>query len=818
MTQLTTVFLLSFLFLASGRSYAFCATNICSAELPNDTDSFRAVGRISVLLRSSPNWSSAYGKDLEDLSPFDGSCECKEAQAADADADLTEHLTELHLTYDYYSVECFMVPAEGGSRNWYPQGHFSVGDTQRTYNEWGRFYCQTDPFRFKFGTDLLDYRFEIAQAFMNDADLDGIGGSDDHCDNSLNAGPNFGWDVHRSGTLLTDEDAGNMRGCFAPKEWPAAETLGSIQSSCTATVTGKSLKSDARTEIFKMSAVAPSIVLGNGDELKAAAQTIFNLKYASQGDVYGHCKNADVHGPFSSDPYGKEYAEWQATGACGGANEVGQLEFVPNVSSGSVMVSCFVANDSDGDGVGNEEDNCPMTANGTPVYPDSFADASKRGCPITCAPGEEYVGGRCQLSCPGGSKRDGTSSSCKCDDSTIFDPSAGNICEDKDEDKDGVLWPTDQCLHTPFPAIVNAEGCEMDSDNDSVPDRIDHCPLTPTGTSIDLQGCGLDSDGDGIEDSIEYVDSKVDCRSSEIRGSDGQINKTLSKEIIRNRSAFNGKYLGCLRSQVDLDGDGVANDIDLCPATPKDEAVSQSCSAPSKTCGCSFSDLDLDGDGVPNADDLCPSSVGTMAGKGCANEDLNALPASNSCPVESFDALTQDFYSQIVAKGQAVNCQSPMDVVDSSNRAYGSVCKGTEGYATFQLEKNLNAVVSNNADLNARSACYLRGHTAAKVRSEYISPLYQEHQVKIWKNREQLQLLSASKQYACSALLNDYNVHVSVYHGLTLTPRETLGGHDRGEAVEIFDGGPLDVGAEAACGLYRPSADRDATHFLKLYP
>ncbi|MBC7531418.1 MAG: thrombospondin type 3 repeat-containing protein [Oligoflexus sp.] len=818
MNRLTTAFLLSFLFLASETSFAMCGTNICSAELPNDTDSFRAVGRISVLLTSSPKWSSAYSKDTDDVSPFDGSCECKGAQAADAEADLTDHLSDLHLTYDYYNVECFMVPAQGGSRNWYTQGRFSVGDTERTYNEWGLYFCQSNPFRFKFGTDLVDYRFEISQALMNDNDLDGLGGSDDHCDNSLKAGPNFGWDAHQSGTLLLGEEAGNLRGCFAPKEWPSAETLGSIKTSCVATVTGKARKAQERSEIFRMSAVAPSIVLDQGDELKKAAQTILNLKYESQGDVYAHCKNNDVEGPFSSDPQGKEYAEWQAKGACGGAEELGQLEFVPYVFGGSVVVICSVANDADGDGVGNEADICPMTPAGTAVYPDDFSDVDKRGCPVTCASGEEYVGGRCQVQCPGGSQRDGITSNCKCDDSTVFDPSAGNICEDKDGDKDGVLWPADQCPRTPFPAIVNAQGCEMDSDADSVADRIDHCPLTPAGSSVDLQGCALDSDGDGIEDSIEYSDSKIDCRNSEMSGSDGQINSALSKSIIRTRSAFNGKYLGCLRSQVDLDADGVANDIDLCSATPKDEAASQSCAANSKVCGCSFSDLDLDGDGVRNAEDLCPSSAGTTAGKGCASEDINALPATNACPVQSFDALTQDFYRQIVAEGQAANCQSPVDVIDSSNRAYGPVCKGTEGYYTYQLEKNLSAVVSSSADLSARSACYLRGHSAATIRSEYISPLYQDHHVKIWKNREQLQLLSGSKQYACSALLNDYNVHVSAYHGLTLAPNETLGGHDLGEAVEIFDSAALDVGAEAACGFYRPSAVQDPTHFLKLYP
>lgn len=814
MNRLSSIVFLFLLGFASSPAFAVCGTNICSAELPNDSDQFRAVGRVSVLLVGQSSWADAFSKDIDDSNPFDGSCECKDSQESNMEAELIDKLSELHLSYDHYIVECFMVPPEGGDRSWTAQGRFNIGDTERTYNEWGRFYCANNPFRFKFASDLVDSRFEITSALLNDADLDGLGDGDDNCDNSQ--APNYGWDAGKSGTILLGADAGSLRGCFAPKEAPAAGVKGSsIQKQCTATVTGRSLKSANRSEIFKMSAVAAALQIGNGEELKAAAETILKLRYEQQSEVYALCANGEKKGPFATNPYGQDYAEWQAAGACGGAMEVSEFELVPLVSDGTVSVQCVVENDSDGDGVGNDIDICPMTPSGSSVFPDNYSDESQRGCVISCGPGKEYIGERCEVSCPASSVRDGSSASCKCDDGTVFDPNAGNICEDKDEDKDGVLWPVDQCPRSPFPSIVNAQGCELDSDGDSAPDRIDHCPLTPAGTSIDLQGCGLDSDGDGIEDAIEYVDGAVDCRNSNIRGSDGQIIASLSKDIIRSRSAYSGKYLGCARSQVDLDLDGVANAIDLCRSTPADEAASLSCSANSKTCGCSTSDLDFDGDGVKNADDVCPSTAGTIAGKGCAADDINALPLSNLCPVQSFDALTQEFYSDIVSKGQAANCQSPVDVIDSKGRSYGSVCQGTEGYYTLQLEKNLTAVVSSSAELSARSACYIRGNSSASVRAEYISPLYQAHHVKIWKNREQLQILAGSQQYACQALLNDYNVHVSAYHGLSRAPRETLRGHDIGEAVEIFGAGPLDVSAEAACGLYRSGEENT---FLKLYP
>ncbi|MCG3132116.1 MAG: hypothetical protein FLDDKLPJ_02933 [Phycisphaerae bacterium] len=50
-------------------------------------------------------------------------------------------------------------------------------------------------------------------------------------------------------------------------------------------------------------------------------------------------------------------------------------------------------------------------------------------------------------------------------------------------------------------------------------------------------------------------------------------------------------------SARDVDGDGVANDADLCPATPAGEAVDAD--------GCAPSQLDSDQDGVSNAADAC---------------------------------------------------------------------------------------------------------------------------------------------------------------------------------------------------------------------
>ena len=57
---------------------------------------------------------------------------------------------------------------------------------------------------------------------------------------------------------------------------------------------------------------------------------------------------------------------------------------------------------------------------------------------------------------------------------------------------------------------------------------------------------------------------------------------------------------GCSASQRDTDGDGVKDNADKCPNTPAGEKVDAN--------GCSASQLDADADGVPDASDRCPNT------------------------------------------------------------------------------------------------------------------------------------------------------------------------------------------------------------------
>jgi len=74
---------------------------------------------------------------------------------------------------------------------------------------------------------------------------------------------------------------------------------------------------------------------------------------------------------------------------------------------------------------------------------------------------------------------------------------------------------------------------------------------------------------------------------------------------------------GCSESQLDDDSDGIVNMFDKCPATPKGEKVNAN--------GCSDSQLDDDTDGVSNQKDKCPNTPKgeKVNADGCSESQLD---------------------------------------------------------------------------------------------------------------------------------------------------------------------------------------------------
>lgn len=76
-----------------------------------------------------------------------------------------------------------------------------------------------------------------------------------------------------------------------------------------------------------------------------------------------------------------------------------------------------------------------------------------------------------------------------------------------DSDRDGVADNNDRCPGTPRGAAVNSSGCELDSDNDGVVNRIDQCPSTPRGQAVNNVGCHMIFTLEGVN--FEYNSAQL---------------------------------------------------------------------------------------------------------------------------------------------------------------------------------------------------------------------------------------------------------------------------------------------------------------------
>lgn len=132
--------------------------------------------------------------------------------------------------------------------------------------------------------------------------------------------------------------------------------------------------------------------------------------------------------------------------------------------------------DSDGDGVPDRKDHCPLTPVGASV------DAS--GCPVDSDHDGVFDGIDACPNTPAGATVDARG------------------CP-KDSDGDGVWDGIDTCPDSPKGAKVDATGCPVDTDHDGVWDGIDQCANTPAGATVDANGCPTDADGDGVYDGLD---------------------------------------------------------------------------------------------------------------------------------------------------------------------------------------------------------------------------------------------------------------------------------------------------------------------------
>ncbi|NOZ53141.1 MAG: OmpA family protein [Gammaproteobacteria bacterium] len=172
------------------------------------------------------------------------------------------------------------------------------------------------------------------------------------------------------------------------------------------------------------------------------------------------------------------------------------------VETETTLPSEEIASDSDNDGVWDNVDKCPNTAENAQV---------------------DAVG--CEMD----SDKDGVvNSKDQCPGSVAGVSVDDTGCEfDADTDKDGVQNRLDKCPDSLINATVDAKGCERDSDNDGVADSKDKCANTPAGMIVDAEGCVLDGDNDGVSDNNDNCPSTAANVNVDIRGCELQKNFVL---------------------------------------------------------------------------------------------------------------------------------------------------------------------------------------------------------------------------------------------------------------------------------------------------
>ncbi len=166
----------------------------------------------------------------------------------------------------------------------------------------------------------------------------------------------------------------------------------------------------------------------------------------------------------------------------------GSISNDKTTAPGKKPPAVYSAKDQDGDGVPNEEDDCPASA----------GVRALKGCPDRDGDGTADYLDKCpdvagSLSgCPD-ADNDGIADN---DDQCPFEigPPESKGCPDNDKDKDGVENKLDDCPDVPGPLAT--KGCP-DRDNDGLADKSDNCPDAPGPP--ETRGCP-DSDLDGIPD------------------------------------------------------------------------------------------------------------------------------------------------------------------------------------------------------------------------------------------------------------------------------------------------------------------------------
>ena len=240
----------------------------------------------------------------------------------------------------------------------------------------------------------------------------------------------------------------------------------------------------------------------------------------------------------------------------------------PNARNTDIVVIKYIeGTDSDGDGIFNKDDNCPMTPN--PGQEDADGDGIGDvcdNCPSVKNPGQEDT----DRGWDGHLSPDGVGDAC---DNCPVLPNPGQ----EDKDNDNVGDGCDNC-----PETFNPD--QADTDMDGYGDVCDNCPETPNGPKagtcentgnicVNDAACGhstcimsqVDSDSDGQGDACDNDDD-----------GDGIADNLDNCRTVANpgQEDTDGDGIGNACNQLmDLDNDDWSDALDNCPGIPNPDQL-----------------------------------------------------------------------------------------------------------------------------------------------------------------------------------------------------------------------------------------------------
>ena len=332
--------------------------------------------------------------------------------------------------------------------------------------------------------------------------------------------------------------------------------------------------------------------------------------------------------------------------------------------------------DSDGDGVDDSADGCPL-------------DATKAAPGICgCGTADTDDDGDGTVNCNDGCKNDASKTSpgvcgCgnadtdsdgdgtpDCNDECDGDPAktAPAVCgcgiADTDSDSDGTPDCNDGCVSDASKTAPGVCGCGMadtDSDSDSTPDCNDGCVGDALKTSPGICGCGVadtDSDSDGTPDCNDECNSDPTKTAAGACGcgvadTDSDSDGTLdcNDGCVSDASKTSPGACGCGTADTDSDSDGTPDCNDECDSDAAKTAPG--------VCGCGIADTDSDSDGTPDCNDECDSDAaktspgvcgcgiadtdsdgdGTLdCNDGCDNDASKTSPGACGCNIADTDS------------------------------------------------------------------------------------------------------------------------------------------------------------------------------------